>query len=369
LVAFLLPRPVLLIYFPFMSRIPHRVLALTASAVLASGALASVAGAATKPTPTTPKTKSTTTTPVPTTPVPTKPAAPVKGKATLYLPDAFFVSRSPVTVPDRTIHVEGVVRPFVPGQWVTVRSYLGSKLIKRDNLRVKPSKNGRVGLFTEGVKTSGTGGVSVTVTHARTSTMQGFIARRGYSVLGENVGFGSRGRFVELVQQRLAALHFYIPQTGVYDQGTGLAIDAYHRLLGRGVSQQLDGGTANSLLNGVGSFTVKYPGHGTHAEGDLTHQLLALIHGSKVYWILPISSGKPSTPTVLGNFRVYRRTPGYLPDGMFFSSFFTGGYAIHGFNPAPDYPASHGCMRLPIVDAIPVYHWLNFGDGVDVYYR
>ncbi len=86
-----------------------------------------------------------------------------------------------------------------------------------------------------------------------------------------------------------------------------------------------------------------------------------------MYRIYPISSGKPSTPTVLGHFRVYRRTPGYLPDGMYFSSFFYGGYAIHGYNPAPDYPASHGCMRLPIIDAISVYNWLNFGDVVDVY--
>ena len=44
------------------------------------------------------------------------------------------------------------------------------------------------------------------------------------------------------------------------------------------------------------------------------------------------------------------------------------GYAIHGFNPAPDYPASHGCMRVPIVDAISIYGWLQIGDWVDVYY-
>ncbi len=344
-----------------MSRLPHRVLALTASVFLASGALASVAGAATKTTTTTPTTTSTT----PATPT----TSPVKASAVLYLPDAFFVSRSPVTVPDRTIHVSGVVRPYVPGQWVSVRSYLGHKLIKRDRLRVRPSKNHKLGLFTEKVTSRGAGGVSVVVGHSRTATMMSFAARRSYEVLGENVSFGSRGKLVELIQQRLAALHFYIPQTGVYDQGTGLAVDAYHRLLGRGVSQRVDGPTISSLLNGSGSFQVKYPSHGTHAEGDLSHQLLALIHGSKVFWILPISSGKPSTPTVLGSFRIYRRDPGYLPDGMYYSSFFIGGYAIHGFNPAPDYPASHGCMRLPIADAIPVFNWLNYGDGVDVYYR
>jgi lipoprotein-anchoring transpeptidase ErfK/SrfK len=84
--------------------------------------------------------------------------------------------------------------------------------------------------------------------------------------------------------------------------------------------------------------------------------------------IYPISSGKPSTPTILGNFQVYSKVPGYLPDGMYFSNFFIRGYAIHGYNPAPDYPASHGCMRLPIVDALSVFNWLAIGNWVDVYY-
>jgi lipoprotein-anchoring transpeptidase ErfK/SrfK len=95
---------------------------------------------------------------------------------------------------------------------------------------------------------------------------------------------------------------------------------------------------------------------------------LALAHGSKVAWIFPISSGKPSTPTIVGRrFHIYSRVPGYLPDGMYYSNFFYGGYAIHGYDPAPDYPASHGCMRLPINDAIFVFNWLNYGDVVDVY--
>jgi lipoprotein-anchoring transpeptidase ErfK/SrfK len=53
---------------------------------------------------------------------------------------------------------------------------------------------------------------------------------------------------------------------------------------------------------------------------------------------------------------------------MYYSNFFVRGFAIHGYDPAPDYPASHGCMRLPIVDAISVYDWLRVGDWVDVYY-
>jgi hypothetical protein len=290
------------------------------------------------------------------------------GSMKLYLPNAYFVSKHAVIVPGRAQRVHGVVWPFMKDQKVTLVASIGKSVIGRYTTWIYPSKNGHYGIFSESFKTSLTGDVTVTAVHARNNVLKGFGAERHYSVLSENVGFGSTGPMVQLIQQRLAYLHFYIPQTGVYDQGTGLAMDAYHRLLGWGVYQTVDHNTIQYLLNGWGQFKVRFPNQGQHAEGDLSDQLLALINGSHVYAIYPISSGKPSTPTILGEFHVYQKTPGYLPDGMYYSNFFTGGYAIHGYDPAPDYPASHGCMRLPIVDAISVYNWLQIGNGVDTYY-
>jgi hypothetical protein len=247
---------------------------------------------------------------------------PAEASVKVYLPDAFFVNRQPVTVPARVIHVGGVVRPYVPGQWVTVRAFLGTRLIKSDRLRLEPSVSDSYGRFTEALSSPGTGVVTVSVRHSRTRALEGFLADRSLAVLDENIGFGSTGPLVALIQQQLAALHFYIPQTGVYDQGTGIALDAYHRLLGWGTYQTLDGGTISWLLDGVGAFKVRHPHDGKHAEANLGEQLLALIDGSKVYSIYPISSGKPSTPTILGHFQVYSKVPGYLPDGMYFSNFF-----------------------------------------------
>jgi L,D-transpeptidase catalytic domain len=295
-------------------------------------------------------------------------AAPAKASVRVYLPDAFFVGHQAVTVPNRTVHVGGVVRPYAPGQWVTVKAFLGRRLIKSARVRLTRSHDGAYGHFSEAISSPGVGSVVIRVGHSRTSTMRSFLSHRSIAALGESIGFGSTGRFVQLIQQRLAALHFYIPQTGVYDQGTGLAIDAYHRLLHWGTYQTLDGRTISFLLDGFGGFPVRDPRDGKHAEGNLGLQLLALTYGSQVYRIYPISSGKPSTPTILGHFRVYSKVPGYLPDGMYFSNFFYGGFAIHGYDPAPDYPASHGCMRLPITDALSVYDWLDYGDAVDVYY-
>ncbi|MBV8999184.1 MAG: L,D-transpeptidase, partial [Solirubrobacterales bacterium] len=286
---------------------------------------------------------------------------PAAGTLRLTIPDAFAVGGHLVTVPGRVVHVNGVVRPYVPGQKVLVKAFVGAKQFKSVRLVVKPAGGGRYGTFTEALSSPSVGQVTVQVGHKRNATLGGLLARSSFAALDEGVGSGSSGLFVELIQQRLAALHFYIPQTGVYDSGTGWALDAYHRLLHWGTYQTLDGRTISYLLDGFGDFKLRFPNHGRHAEGNLSLQLLALADGSHVYRIYPISSGKPSTPTILGNFHVYSKVAGYLPDGMYFSNFFIGGYAIHGYNPAPDYPASHGCMRLPIQDALSVYGWLQLG--------
>jgi len=288
-------------------------------------------------------------------------------KLNLYFLGGFSLGHQVVTVPGRAIKIEGFERPYVPGQWVIVQAWQGGRKFHEGPLPLRPVSNATYGRFTLRITAPHAGPATIVAWHPATSNLPYVSMRKSFDALDTNVGFGATGPAVELIQQRLGALHLFIPQTGVYDSGTGLAIDAYHRLLGWGTYQTLDSRTVNALMAGQGQFHVRYPGDGKHAEGDLTNQLLALANGGSVYWILPISSGKPSTPTILGRFHIYYRVPGYLPDGMYFSSFFFSGYAIHGYNPAPDYPASHGCMRLPIQDAIPVFNWLSMGDAVDTY--
>ena len=66
--------------------------------------------------------------------------------------------------------------------------------------------------------------------------------------------------------------------------------------------------------------------------------------GSRPQIVLHTSSGAPSTPTVFGKYRFYRKHPGYNAKGMYYSSYFVGGYAIHGFTPCrPSRPATAAC--------------------------
>jgi lipoprotein-anchoring transpeptidase ErfK/SrfK len=121
------------------------------------------------------------------------------------------------------------------------------------------------------------------------------------------------------------------------------------------------------LLARRGAFKPRHPEHGKHVEVDLSRQVMALMRGKRVDRIYTVSSGKASTPTVLGRFRVYSRTIGTNSLGMVDASYFIGGYAIHGYASVPTFPASHGCVRVPVPNARSIYNWLRIGDRVDVY--
>ena len=290
------------------------------------------------------------------------------GRVRLVFDGTFTVGSQEVTITGRSAQAEGLVTPFVAGQVVAVRVWEGRRLLKSETLAVKPAA-GASGRFWVRFSSRAAGRVKITATHLATPQQASFTAApRTVRVVAPSAGPGSRGLFVSLIQSRLAALHYAVPQDGVYDTPTQNAILAYRKVRGWERIFTLDHGVVRGLLNGTGTFQVRYPGQGRHVEADLTDQTLALINGAHVYQIYPISSGKPSTPTVLGTYHVYSRVPGYLPDGMYFSNFFFRGYAIHGYDPSPTYPASHGCLRLPIDDAIAVYDWITYGTTVDVYY-
>ena len=106
--------------------------------------------------------------------------------------------------------------------------------------------------------------------------------------------------------------------------------------------------SSSCLRGGAGYYSVRYPRDGSHVEANLTKQVLVEVQHGRVRRIYTMSSGKPSTPTVLGHFQVYMKTPGTNSEGMVDSNYFIRGYAIHGYAEVPVYAASHGCLRIPI---------------------
>ena len=88
---------------------------------------------------------------------------------------------------------------------------------------------------------------------------------------------------------------------------------------------------------------------------------MALIEGDTPVHTFHVSTGTGGTPTVRGNFRFYRKDPGYNEKRMYFSAYFIRGYATHGYSSVPNYNASHGCVRNPEQFSRFIYNWIDIG--------
>jgi hypothetical protein len=327
--------------------------------------------------PTTPAPTPTPTTPTPATPTPTPappvtpapapaPPAPVPvpvpvaatGKLTLKVPADVLTGHR--------IRVVGKLSPAVAGQHITVSFTRGGKTLRSVKVRA-----GTGGAFLVGYKVKSPGRVTVRAVHAATPQVkQARATVHHVEAIATSVSPGQHNASVKWMQRRLAGLHYLVPTSGTFDAATGRAVMAYRKLTGISRSEQADKDVFTRLYKGAGAFKVRYPGHGRHVEGDLTHQVIALINpGGKVYKIIQTSSGKPSTPTVLGHYRFYSKTLGTNAKGMVDSNYFIRGYAIHGYIEVPTYAASHGCLRVPVPNAAFIYGWINLGNQIDVYYR
>jgi len=112
-----------------------------------------------------------------------------------------------------------------------------------------------------------------------------------------------------------------------------------------------------------------------HVEIDLTNQTLRAYEGNRLVLKTRISSGRNrATPT--GRF-----SAGWK-DADHYSSLFNnapmpwsvqvrGDIFIHGYTEVPNYPASHGCIRVPLTGTNPAkrfYHWVEAGTPIRIHY-
>jgi hypothetical protein len=266
------------------------------------------------------------------------------------------------------IVVRGLVTPYVAGQRVKVSFYRSGAKVEVRTVNVLASAAG-AGQFHINFKSAEAGLVEARAAHYATPQQALFSARSpGVHFVHVNLGPGTQGQSVRLLQSELDALHYAVPLSGSFDEGTGRALIAFRKMAGLERVAYAGGAVFGALAHGAGRFHVRYPGDGRHVEADLSKQVLALIErGGHVRTIYEMSSGKPSTPTVVGRFSVYSKTPGVNAKGMVDSNYFIGGYAIHGYPEVPTYAASHGCLRVPIPDASSIFAWVQSGTRVDVY--
>lgn len=246
--------------------------------------------------------------------------------------------------------VRGLLAPAAGGEAVTVSAWRGTRQVSARTVRV-----GRGGVFVARLRAAG-----------RSSSGSRPARRRPWRARSPCCpspwARDSPRRAVRALQVRLARLGYV---AGRFDARTGRAVLAFRKVTGMARLPVASQPVMRALALGRGAWAVRFRRHGRHVEADLGRQVLALIgRGGRVLAIYPTS---PGTPTIRGSFRVYRKDRGTNAIGMVHSSYFRGGYAVHGYPSVPTYNASHGCLRVPVPDALRIFRWMRMGTRVDVY--
>jgi hypothetical protein len=264
--------------------------------------------------------------------------------------------------------VRVVLKPLVPGQTAVVRFYRNGRRVKAGQLPLAPSPTGQSSYVVVPFTSGRPGRIVVRATHFATPQLATLKAKGvGVSIVRPSARPGARGPVVRLLQAQLARRGYVVGRAGLYDARTARAVLAFRKVTGMPRTTIASADVFRRLARGGGRFRVRFPSHGKHVEADLSRQVIAMIRDGRVERIYPMSSGSPATPTIRGTFRVYLKAPGTNAKGMYMSSYFIRGYAIHGYPSVPVFPASHGCLRVPMSEAVSIFRWLNRGDIVDVY--
>jgi lipoprotein-anchoring transpeptidase ErfK/SrfK len=175
------------------------------------------------------------------------------------------------------------------------------------------------------------------------------------------------GRAVQALNRRLRKLGYRAAKGARFTAATANAVLAYRKVNRMAWERRASSEVLSKVLRDRGAFRLRFPRAGQHVEVDLQRQVMALADRGKARHTFHISSGKPSTPSDRGHFRIQRRTPGYNSLGMLHSVYYNRGEALHGYRSVPAYPASNGCIRSPIPDARFIFDWVRLGMSVYVY--
>ena len=304
--------------------------------------------------------------PGPSKPAPPPPAA-QSGKADLSLRGGMGTRRADYFVPGQTVTVVGSVSPFVNGQVVTVGLRRGRRLTAAKRVAIGRAGRGR-GRFVVRFRVRRRGTLRAVAVHAATPQQKAFsAASKRLKVVRFSAGPGSRGPKVRLLQRGLRRLGFAVPVGGGYGGATARAVLAYRKTNNMKRPTRANSRIFSRGFRGRGRFRPRHPRAGYHVEFDWSRQVLAFVSRGRAIAVYHASSGKPSTPTVFGTFRFYRKQPGTNSHGMVHSNYFIGGYAIHGYASVPTYPASHGCIRVPIPNAKAIDNRIRLGMTIFVY--
>jgi hypothetical protein len=266
-----------------------------------------------------------------------------------------------------TVPVIGSVEPFVPGQKAAVSFYLDSHKLLTRNVAVR-KVSGETGRFRASIVVRKDGKYAAGASYAASKELGGdTTVRKSWRVSFPSLRSGQCGNVVKGFKSAMAKMGYVSGGGSCFNGRLGREVLAYRKVNGITRSERAGAALVKDVFGGRGGYRVRYPRAGEHAEVPLSKQVLVLAKGERPFAIYPVSTGKPSTPTVTGHYHFYLRSPGYNSEGMYYSFYWHNGYAVHGYAEVPNYAASHGCVRTFIADQPRIYDQLNYGESIFVF--
>ena len=195
---------------------------------------------------------------------------------------------------------------------------------------------------------------------------KGFTLKKRYRILAPSLSTGSRGRAVLALERRLLALRHVLRRGSnrYYAYDTYEAVLAFQKVHGMART----GRVSREVWRALGRAHIPRArvAMGSHVEVSKTLQVMYEVRKGRVVRIVHVSTGATGN-TPVGKFHVYGKVPGLNGSGMYYSLFFTGAFAIHGYHSVPPYPASHGCVRTPMWFAPGFYDRWAVGTTVYIF--
>jgi hypothetical protein len=296
---------------------------------------------------------------------PAKPSAPTVPDATVKI-DVGHLRGGKATILDQ-VPVTGTVKPYVEGQHVEVTFYVNGKKLLGRQVAIEQGPD-ETGTFETSVVVKEGGKYAVAAKHVATPNLGGdSTVRKSWTVTFPKLNRGECGPVVGAFKSNLAKMGYVSGGGKCFNSRLGREVLAYRKVNDMDRTKKAGPGLLQAVFEGKGGYHVKYASAGEHAEVPLDKQVLVLIKDTKPFAIYPVSTGKPSTPTITGHYSFYRQEPGYNSEGMYYSFYWHNGYAVHGYHEVPDYAASHGCVRTFISDQPRIYEQLHYGESIFVF--
>jgi hypothetical protein len=182
---------------------------------------------------------------------------------------------------------------------------------------------------------------------------------------------GATGADVRGLARRLAELRFRVPAvSSTYSYELFDAVIAFQKAYGLPRTGTVGPATWRKLGR-VGALRPRHRSPGDHIEVDKARQILLDVRDGDVVAILPVSTGATGN-TPEGRHRIRWKAPAtttWLGSGILYRTltFVGDSFAIHGWPDVPAYPASHGCVRIPIWTADWLYNRSPVGRTVYVH--